>query len=1688
MKRILLYISLLGWFAAGAQVYNNEWIDYSKTYYKFKVGVAGLYRISQATLNASGLGTVPAEQFQLWRNGKQVPVYTSVATGPLGGTDYIEFWGVQNDGKSDRELYRVPDNQLNDKFSFSTDTSSYFLTVNPNTAQNLRLTNTINDVAGNALPAEPYFMYTEGNYCKDYLNPGYYYDAGEYVYSSTYDVGESWVCWDIGANASYTASHALYLYSGGPEASIKVNLAGNTRNNARRVVVKINGDSITGGDVNFLSFAKMQAQVPLSTLSSGTANIQITNITKAGWDRMVLAQYELIYPRVFNFGGKKNFEFTLPANAAGNFLQISNFNYGSSPPVLYDLTNGKRYVADISTPGTVKIALQPSITERQLVLVNEEASNLLAAGNLVARQFINFSATNLQGDYLIISNPLIYNSSAGSDPVEAYRAYRASAAGGGFTARIYDVDELDDQFAFGINKHPAGIRNFLSFASRTFAIKPKFVFLIGHGMTYDYQRYYESDPNARLLNLVPTFGYPASDWLLVTHPGEYLPHTAVGRLSVINGDEVTAYLSKVIEYETAQKFTSPVLHDKEWIKNVVHVIGAADPSTSSQLSGYMNNYKNIISDTLTGADVITFNKNSPDAVANFSNEKIKSLFADGISQLTYFGHSSATVLDFNLDNPDQYENQGKYPVFIVMGCNAGNLFSYNPARFYVKSTLSEKFVLAPERGSIAFIASSHFGIAHYLDKYNRQTYNGEATSMYGKSLGEIMIHSINGLYSTTSYFDFFSRMHSEENTLHGDPAIKLNGQPKPDYVIEESMVKVSPDFVSVANESFKVESKFINTGKAVNQPIAVEIKRQYPAGNTEIVFRDTIPGIRYIDSLEIELPIDQNRDKGLNRITVTVDADNQVDEMYESNNSVTRDVYIFEDDIKPVYPYNYSIINKQGIKLTASTANPFSSERQYRIEMDTTEFFNSGEKVSQTLTSSGGIVEYTPSVTYKDSTVYYWRISPLDSAGTPLKWNNASFVYLPNSELGFNQSHFYQHTKSGTERLYLDSSSRVWKYNDELNTVFMRSGIYPVTSDQQADYTITLSNGLVLGPGCAYDQLIINVIDSVSFEPWKNSPGGGLYGSGPNCGSQREYNFHFQLGDTASRRKAMNFLENVVPSGSYVAVRTNTSPSEYQSFYPNTYFSVWQSDTALYGSGKSLYHTLLNQGVTIINDYDTSLGFMAIYKKNSQASFATKQIMQSNEYEPILLSADCYTPDTLGFITSPVLGPARSWKRLKWSGASADMGAGDQPTINVIGITETGAETTLFTGLDMSQQDFDISSVSAAQFPYLKLEMNNLDSVYLTPYQLRYWRVTFDPVPEGAVAPNILYQPVQDTVEVGEPFDFRMAFKNISDAAFDSLKVKFVVTDRNNVATTFVTRLKPVVAGDTVTVHYPIPTQKFPGNNSLYVDVNPDNDQPEQYHINNFIYRSFYAKPDNIDPVLDVTFDGTHILNRDIVSSKPHITVKLKDESKWMILNDTASVKLQVRFPDGTIHPFYFNNADTLKFTEAGQAPNNDNTATIDFLPYFEKDGDYELIVSGKDRSNNSAGTLDYKVGFQVINKPMISNMLNYPNPFTTSTAFVFTITGSEVPQNIKIQILTITGKVVREITKDELGPLHIGRNITEFKWDGTDTYGQRLANGIYLYRVVTNLNGKTLDKYKSEGDRTDKYFNNGYGKMYLMR
>ncbi len=1742
MKKNLLLLFLLGNICVHAQNYNNEWIDYSKTYYKFKVGADRLYRITQPALASLGLQNTPAEHFQLWRNGKEVAIYTTAQTGVFGASDYIEFWGEMNDGKPDRDLYRNPNHQLNDRWSLATDTAAFFLTVNTGST-NLRFVPEANNLPS-ALPAEPFFMHKSASYYKNRMNPGLAAVVGEYLHSSTYDEGEGWASALITTSAiresslsnNYSITYGvspnlvfnnLFVYPTGPTPSIKISVSGNALY-SRQYKVSLNGDSVTGGPLNVFNGKTDESNFPLSLISAtNSATINVTNWASVSCppippgqpapacaiDRMMIHKIEMTYPRIFNFGNVNNFLFELPATNDGNNLEIAGFAHSNIQPVLYDLTNNKRYVATIGgSPSLVRVALPPSAVARKLLLVTQAASYPLAITSFEQRNFVDFSLTANQGDYLIITHPAMTTSSDGSNPVEDYKAYRSSPAGGGHSVSVSMADEVIDQFGFGIKKNPLGIRNFIWWARNHFPNTITNVFLIGKGLTYNQNRSNEANANINSLSFVPTFGHPASDNLFTVNPtGSLVPQVPIGRLSVINGDEVRIYLDKVVQYEQQQASSSPFIGDKAWMKNAVNVIGASDVTLGAILTEDMNRYRNIISDTFYSANVSTFSKVTAAPVEQANSEKLYGLFEEGIGLMTYFGHSSASTLEFNLDNPDQYNNPSKYPITIVMGCNAGNFYNFNTLRLQTRETLSEKFVLANQRGSIAFVASTHFGIVHYLDILNTQTMISASVTKYGKSLGEILNESIARTYNITTQNDYYARFHCEQVTIHGDPAIKMNGSTeKPDYVIEDQLLKISPGFISVAETHFNVQAKFINLGKSVNKPIVVEVKRTYPDLTTEVIRRDTMIGIRYSDSLSYDIPIVATRDKGLNKISICVDADNMVDELYETNNCITKDVIIFEDEARPVFPYTYSIVRKQDIKLVASTANPFSELKQYTLEIDTTEFFNSPVKSVQSINSTGGVLEFNPGIAFTDSTVYYWRVAPVPTTGEPV-WNKSSFVFLsptgPNaSEAGFNQSHFYQHTKSSYERMYIDSAQRKHIFDDVYHNLFLRMGTW-VTSGATQESALSVSvDGIPYIRLCSWFQsLVFNVLDPVSFKAWENAViepavslpdnlGKGRYGShAPQNLSQSQpyiYNFEYRYTSPEYRKRMMDFVKDTIPDGHYVIVRNFTlnPATSVPPNFPVAYASDWAADEAIHGPGQSIYHYLKDAGFAGIDSFYRPRPWGLVYKKNDP-SFAPRWLVGDGLFDNPTFSVDCPTVDTLGYITSPLFGPAKAWKQLKWRGDSDDVTPGDITTISVIGVRQDGTESILFNSLTTLQQDVDVSSINAAIYPFVKLQLRTEDNINFTPYQLRYWRLTYDPVPEGAVAPNIYFS-LKDTVDVGEPIDFKVAFKNISEAAFDSLKVKVLVTDRNNVPHVIpANKLRPLLVNDTLQlVGTLIPTENIPGLNTVYIEANPDNDQPEQYHFNNFAFKDVYVKPDSLNPLLDVTFDGVHILNRDIVSSKPDIQIKLKDEARWMLLNDTSLATIEVRYPDNSIRRFYFNNTDTLTFTPVGQAPATDNTASINLKPYFEQDGEYELIVTGKDRSGNSSGNVQYRVLFEVINKPMISNMLNYPNPFTTSTAFVFTITGSEVPQNIKIEIMTITGKIVREITKDELGPLHIGRNITEFKWDGTDQYGQKLANGVYLYRVVTNLNGKSLDKYKSANDNTDKYFNKGYGKMYLMR
>ena len=81
--------------------------------------------------------------------------------------------------------------------------------------------------------------------------------------------------------------------------------------------------------------------------------------------------------------------------------------------------------------------------------------------------------------------------------------------------------------------------------------------------------------------------------------------------------------------------------------------------------------------------------------------------------------------------------------------------------------------------------------------------------------------------------------------------------------------------------------------------------------------------------------------------------------------------------------------------------------------------------------------------------------------------------------------------------------------------------------------------------------------------------------------------------------------------------------------------------------------------------------------------------------------------------------------------------------------------------------------------------------------------------------------------------------------------------------------------------------------------------------------------------------------------------------------------------------------------------------------------------------------------------EPML--LQNYPNPFNPETWIPYQI---PVDSEVVISIYDAEGERVRQL---DLGYQHVGSYINRGRaayWDGTDTYGERVASGVYFYQI----------------------------------
>lgn len=1640
-------------------LYGNEWIDYTpgKQYYKIKVAKDGWYRVPSSVLQQAGasINSINNAGLQLFNQGEEVPLQVVENNGTLS---YVQFYGKKNRGAYDVHCYNEASHHFNEYYSLYNDTATYFLTWGA-TASTEHFTTVAANLA-NLPTKENYFMHESRIVYNNIWNEGLTWRIStELLTKSTFEYGEGYGTSEVPTLSSPIATP--FAYTSGPDATAAIKLFtkgifGHT--------IDIKSGNTTYGTHSFNStrVGRFTADIPASALQN------ITDITLANAsgnsNNYFVAYTELTYPRSFNFNGQASFAFKMAAHSNRKYLEITNINSSNANQNLffiYDLTNKLR-IQCFYDAGNARLLtdLTPSSQARELVFINEAtASSYTEVLAVTPTTFRNFgSSLFTPTNYIIVTHPKLEQDGAGGNPIFDYRAYRQSTAGGSYVTAQINIQELYDQFSYGINNHPLAIRHFAHFAKQNW-INPEYLYLIGKGRVYNDIR-----GNASNM-LLPTFGVPPSDQILVASITTDEPSIAVGRLSATTGDQVRTYLQKIIDVE-AQRTAPQTLADLGWTKNILHLGGGQNSIEQNRIRTHLNTMKAVIETPLYGGQVESFFKTSTNPIQSAQSSYLDSLINSGVSMITFFGHSSANSFDFNLDHPRNYSNYQKYPLIMALGCYGGTMFEQ-------EELISEDFIFEPQAGAGVFLASSSAAALDGLNQFGQQFYRSINGAHYGEGGAKSTKRAI-GILEDINY-SVTVQMACHYMTYHGDPAYKVAAATTPDYYIDNTLIGHSPDVVTVQMNTFDLELDVYNLGKAIDTTFNIRVERTFPDGSRAFVTAQRVQAPHFTDRLVIPIPVGNTISLGLNYFDVYIDSDLEIEERpnpsAENNNQVLRyPVAILSDAIVPIYPYEFAIVPQAPITLKASTGNIFAQAQTYALQMDTTAYFNSPLLQQTTITQIGGLVEWTPSGSYLDSTVYYWRVS-IDSTNPTVgyNWSQSSFIYINGSYPGWNQSHFFQYLRDEHTSLLLQEPDRDFKFITSLQEVSISTARTPDILHPENVALYFNGNKLDKCRCSGNNGMYVAVIEPGTLDFWQLPGGATTYGA-INCdGALRSTEmFLFKTNLSNVQDSLANFINNVVPNGHYVVAFT-------------------LNDAAPISWNQNLIDAFEDQGSWYINDWVTAstptapIPWATFFKKGDTTYVHKNSILGSSTNDIINLSGPLEEDWYQGSQTSTLVGPVSNWGAFYWD---RDRVPNDFSNVQIYAVdANRNTRTPVFGNLTSTSQP--LSSIDATQYPYLELVWNTLDSIDRTSAQLDYWRITADMVPEVALRPDLWLNLDSSCIQRGQTLTLSVALENISPVDMDSMLVRFEILGTNKLV---YKRLAPVAAGDTLHATISFETADLTGSQyQLLVEVNPDNDQREQFHFNNIGLLGFKVRQDIINPLLDVTFDGMHIMNKDIVSGQPEIVVALSDENPFLGLDELEDFSLILRHPSLPNGEMFLSPATTdLQFYPANSGElERQNTAKIVMHPNFEADGLYTLFVSANDKSGNNSGELSYSVDFEIINKPSITHLLNYPNPFSTSTQFVFTLTGRELPDYMKIQILTVTGKIVREIGQEELGPLRIGINRTEYAWDGHDEYGDQLANGVYLYRVITKKDGQD---YEMRSTRNDYMFRQGFGKMYLMR
>jgi flagellar hook assembly protein FlgD len=1633
-----------------------DWVDYNKVYYKVIVNQDGIYRMGFQELVDVGIPvSINPRRLQIYYHGQEIPIRVrGESDGRLDSLDYIEFYGKERDSEHDKLLYPDPTQRPTQEISLYGKNSVYFLTYTLSPSEMGLRMQTFYEANTQNLTAEPYHLqYQTQNFsARVVLGPLYPLSFQSFE-------GRGSIISDFENGKGYSGS--VLRRGGGSMQEV----------DALRITDYI-ADSLQNSELGFgiMGLANFDHRVrffyqvertntnefleerefknyeiervskiipdSLGIMRNGRVTLSIEDINgNGGFGVLSYTGAYIKYPQATKMNGDVAKRFYLKTNPLGqSYLEIQNPTPFSR---FFDITNPQN---------VIEIQADSLQNKRAMIVPNTNQSRTIYASSTIKAVAsitrANFRPiTTLNADFIILtSKNLRQGYQEYPDVAQAYADYRASAKGGSYIPLIVEIDQLYNIFSYG-EVSPLSIRRFANYMLTNG--NPKFLFILGKTIGV-----LPNNPNAN--NILP-YGYPGSDHMLTAGilNNSLDPALATARLSAKSPKEVIDYLNKVKEHETTEG-------DQSWRKRFLHLSGGYSPSEHASFKRYVQGFEDIAKGNYLGAKVTTLAKQTTDFVEFID---ISKQVNDGLSMITFFGHAGVSFTDIEVgfvSNPRlDYSNKGRYPMMLVNGCGTGNPYGSG-------ISLAEDWVLTPDKGAILFLSHGELGFSGQLRLYTQTFYEEAFASKENINLpiGEVMQKMLRAYMARNGVQNEIARAAAQQIILHGDPAVRLIPINKPDYMINNSRVSLVPaqneTFVNANSDNIRVKIAARNLGimDFENRRINVRVKRTFPDGTTDFYTARDYPSIASEDTLYYDIVVGEDakaKSIGLNKFEVYLDYFEEIDESNETNNYASFEYFMQRGTMITLAPKEYSIVNTTTPTLIAQNNNPFTDVRSYEYEMDTTHLFNSAAKKTIVLQDYITTEWKVNLPVLRDSTVYFWRVRYAEPQGEDnQEWATSSFIYINNSPAGWSQSHVAQFEKADFKGVTYTDATRKWEFQPyNLNFEIQAAGIF---SPQVGNYYIKMNGIELVNRDCYQDRLIGLVIDDRTGTIYNPFPNDACGASLAATGIAYESFGYFAIND---------YFDNI-RDGSYVIMMNSITIGGFRQPLARL-ASLGLSDEQL-------------ARLPSLQGGDGS-AFVIVGRKGAPKGTALIVNLKGREgviNESFTISG---TSDK-GIVTSSLIGPAADWgnmfRKVRANGS-------DSWKIDIVGENFTGSQTTI--AENITQDNFALTQVDANRYPYLRLRATLSDSVAKTSPQLDRWQVIYREVPEGILLYDTLSyrQNTNLQVSAGDSVDIRFRFRNISGNDFSSpLIVRYTVRNaQTGVTTESYDTLSSLARGEELLFAAKFYSLEYFGDNLLTVFINP-RIQGEQLYENNILQANFTVIPDNVNPVLDVAFDGIKIMDGDIISPTPLISIQLRDENKFLLRQDTVGINMYLSKCDS---------CERVRLNYDGQNvqyfASQDNNFRLEYRPERLEDGKYTLSVDAQDESGNRAGAEEYKVNFEVVNKSTLTHFYPYPNPFSTKMHFVFTLTGAEVPDDIRIQIMTITGKIVRTIMKDELGAIRIGDNVSDFTWDGTDEYGDKLANGVYLYKVDIRDNQLNFEHAQTA---KDNLFKKNIGKIYIMR